>query len=63
MGEWLNTLLLGLAIVTLVLGLTSIIMGVISDKQGAEALKERIEYGFLGVSSLVICGLLGYLLA
>lgn len=63
MGEWLNALLLGVAIVAMVLGLSSIIMGVITDKQGAEALKERIEYGFLGVSSLVICGLMGYLLA
>jgi hypothetical protein len=46
----------------MVLGISSIIMGVITEKQGAEALKERIEYGFLGLASLVICGLIGYLL-
>lgn len=62
MNDWLTTLLLGIALVAMVLGISSIIMGVITDKQGAEALKERIEYGFLGLASLVICGLIGYLL-
>ena len=62
MYEWLNALLFGVAVVAMVLGLSSIIMGVITEKQGAEALQERIEYGFLGVSALVICGLFGYLL-
>lgn len=63
MSEWFNALLFGLAVVALVLGLSSIIMGFLSDKTGAEAMKERIEYGYLGVSALAICGLLGYILA
>ena len=63
MGEWLNALLFGVALVTLVLGLSSIIMSVTTDKKGAEALTERIEYGYMGIAALVICGLMMYLLA
>jgi Mg2+/Co2+ transporter CorB len=62
MVEWLNALLFGVAVITLVLGLSSIIMGAITDKEGAAAMTERIEYGYMGVSALVICGLMVYLL-
>ncbi|WP_100644423.1 hypothetical protein [Alteromonas facilis] len=62
MADWLNAVLFGIALIALVLGLSSIIMGFLSDKTGAEALKERIEYGYLGVSGVAIFGLLGYLL-
>ncbi|MBT0585873.1 hypothetical protein [Alteromonas oceanisediminis] len=63
MADWLNAILFGVALVTVVLGLTSIIMAFMSDKQGADAMKERIEYGFLGLSALTIAGLVGYVLA
>lgn len=55
-----NALLFGALLLTLILGLSCIVMGVISTKSGAEALKERIEYGFLGVSSLAVMGILAY---
>ena len=55
-----DTLLFGAAVLTLVLGLSCIIMAVLSTKTGAAAYKERIEYGFLGVSSLGVMGLLTY---
>lgn len=60
MNEILSTLLFGLTIVTLVLGLSCILMGVLSDKNGAEAIKERVEYGFMGVAGLAVTGLLFY---
>jgi len=55
-----NTLLFGALILTLVIGLSCIVMAFISTKSGAEAYKERIEYGFFGVASLGIMGLLVY---
>jgi hypothetical protein len=60
MSEILGTLLFGATLVTLVLGLACIVMAVISDKTGAEAYRERIEYGFMGISGLAITGLLLY---
>ena len=53
-----NTVLFGLMMLALILGLTCVVMAFLSDKTGAEALKERIEFGFLGVSSLAIMALL-----
>jgi hypothetical protein len=35
-------------------------MAVITTKSGKEALQERIEYGFMGVSGLVIALLMVY---
>ena len=58
-----NTLLFGVMMLALVIGLTCIVMAVLSTKTGAEAYKERIEYGFFGVSGLGIMGLLAYALA
>jgi hypothetical protein len=63
MADWLNAILFGVALVALVLGLSSVIMGFLSDKTGAEALKERIEYGYLGVAAIAVSALMGYLLA
>lgn len=58
-----NIVLFAGLLLTLILGLSCIVMGVISTKSGAEAIKERIEYGFLGVSSLAVMGLLAYALS
>ena len=58
MNEILSMLLFGVTVIFLVLGLSCIVMGVISNKTGAEALKERIEYGFIGFSGLTITSLL-----
>jgi len=47
-------------LLALILGLSCIVMGFLSDKTGAEAIQERIEYGFFGVSGLVITLLMAY---
>lgn len=60
MNEILGTLLFGATIVTLILGLSCLVMAVVSSKTGAAAYKERIEYGFMGISGLAITGLLIY---
>jgi hypothetical protein len=57
-----NTLLFGAIMLSLVLGISCIAMAALSTKTGAQAYKERIEYGFLGVSSLGIMALLIYAL-
>lgn len=54
MGEWGNAILFGVVLIAFVLGLSNIIMGFMSTKQGAEGLQEKIEYGFLGVSGLIV---------
>lgn len=53
-----DTILFGLMMLALVLGITCIVMAFLSNKKGAEALKERIEFGFFGVSGLAIMALL-----
>ncbi len=55
-----DALLFGFMMLSLVLGLTCVVMAFLSTKTGAEAMKERIEYGFLGTSGLAIMGLLAY---
>lgn len=55
-----DTILFGLMMLALVLGLSCIVMAFLSEKKGAEALKERIEFGFFGVSGLAIMGLLAF---
>lgn len=58
-----DTLLFGALILALVLGVSCILMAFMSSKTGAEAYKERIEYGFFGVTSFGIMGLLVYVIA
>ncbi|MBT1451126.1 hypothetical protein KJ365_09560 [Glaciecola sp. XM2] len=63
MNELVGTVLFGVMMLALVLGLSCIVMAIISTKKGQEAFQERIEYGFLGVTGLVITGLLAYALS
>ena len=58
-----NTLLFGLMMLALVLGVSCVVMAIITGKKGAEGMKERIEYGFFGVSGLGVMGLLAYAIA
>jgi hypothetical protein len=60
MNGILSGFLFGATVLALVLGLTCIVMAVISGKSGAEGMREKIEYGFMGVSGLAITALLGY---
>lgn len=57
-----GTLLFGAMMLSAILGLSCIVMAIISTKTGAEAYKERIEYGFFGVSGLGIMAVLLYAL-
>ncbi|MDT0584202.1 MULTISPECIES: hypothetical protein [Alteromonadaceae] len=60
MNGILSGLLFGATVVALVLGLTCIVMAILSGKSGAEGLREKIEYGFMGVSGLTVTLVLGY---
>lgn len=55
MQELINGALFAVTLLALILGLSSIAMAFLSDKVGAELMQERVEYGFFGVSGLVIC--------
>ncbi len=52
MASFAEAGLFGLVVLTFVLGLSSIIMGVIPSP--AHGMKEKVEYGFFGVSFLVL---------
>ncbi|WP_026376827.1 hypothetical protein [Aestuariibacter salexigens] len=56
MSLWGDAILFGFALVAFVLGMTSIIMGFMPQPEAG--LKEKIEYGFFGVTGLVGCLLL-----
>lgn len=58
--SFVDILLFAALLLALILGLSCIVMACISTKKGAEAIKERIEYGFFGVSGLAVMGLLAY---
>lgn len=60
MNEILDTLLSGAMLLALILGLSCIVMAIFTGKSGADALKERIEYGMFGVSGLAITALLAF---
>ena len=49
--------------VAFILGLSCIIMAAISTKHGKEAVIERVEYGFMGVSGVAISALMLYALS
>lgn len=64
MSEWLDAILFGVALIAFVLGLSSIIMGTfLTSKTGGEGMQEKIEYGFFGVSGLVVCLVMAYALS
>ncbi|AEP28948.1 hypothetical protein [Brumicola nitratireducens] len=60
MNGILSGFLFGATAVALVLGLSCIVMAFLSGKTGAEGMREKIEYGFMGFSGLAITLLLGY---
>lgn len=63
MSEWISAVGFGAGLIAFVLGMSSIIMGFMSAKAGAEGMQEKIEYGFFGVSCLVVCVLMAYALS
>lgn len=63
MSEWMGALGFGIGLLAFVLGMTSIIMGFMGSDVGARGMQHKIEYGFFGVSGLVVCLLMSYALA
>ena len=62
MTDWINAIMFGVALFAFVLGLTSVIMGFMTSTEGGKGMQEKIEYGFFGVSGLVVCLMMGYAL-
>lgn len=63
MSNWGEAVIFGFALVAFVLGLSSIIMGFIHKPADAETLlQQRVEYGFFGVTGLVLFILFSYAL-
>lgn len=63
MADWINAIMFGVALIAFTLGLSSIIMGFMSTAEGGKGMQEKIEYGFFGVSGLVVFLLMWYALA
>ena len=62
MNDWLNALMFGVAIIALTLGLSSIVMGATVSSKVDNIMQQRVEYGFMGVSGLIIFALMVYAL-
>lgn len=54
MAAWLEALGFGAALVAFVLGLSSVIVGFMPQAAGVQGVRDKVEYGFFGVSGLVI---------
>ncbi|WP_018983759.1 hypothetical protein [Salinimonas chungwhensis] len=63
MSEWIGAIGFGIGLLAFVLGMTSIIMGFMGGGAGAKGMQHKIEYGFFGISGLVVSLLMGYALA
>lgn len=62
MGNWSEAILFGCALVAFVLSVSSIIMGFLPQSSSESVMKARVEYGFFGVSGLVLFALFVYAL-
>ena len=62
MGNWNDAILFGFALIAFVLGFSSIIMGFLPQASDQGTMKSRIEYGFFGVSGIVLFMLFVYAL-
>lgn len=63
MSEWINSIIFGVGFLAFVLGISSIIMAFIATRSTPEGIQEKVEYGFFGVSGLILCALMVYVLA
>ncbi|MFT4937835.1 MAG: hypothetical protein ACI88A_000857 [Paraglaciecola sp.] len=62
MGNWNDAILFGFALTAFVLGISSIIMGFLPQASTHGTMKNRVEYGFFGVSGLILFILFVYAL-
>ena len=63
MTDWINAITFGVALLAFALGLSSNIMGFLTTETGPKGMQEKVEYGFFGVTGLVVCLVMGYALA
>ncbi|MGJ8679962.1 hypothetical protein [Paraglaciecola sp.] len=54
MSNWHEPILFTFALITFVMGLSSIIMSLFPQPAGTNPLQTKIEYGFFGASGLVL---------
>lgn len=62
MDQWGEAFLFGLVVVSFVLGLSNIIMAMLPQPAGANGMRNKVEYGFFGVSALVLFAIFLYAL-
>jgi hypothetical protein len=62
MGQWGEAFLFGLIVVSFVLGISNIIMAMLPQPASANAMRNKVEYGFFGVSALVLFAVFFYAL-
>tara|TARA_R110000868_G_scaffold174251_3_gene410823 strand:+ start:173 stop:370 length:198 start_codon:yes stop_codon:yes gene_type:complete len=63
MGNWLEPLIFALALITFVLGVSSLIMSFLPQPVGAAVMKSKVEYSFFGIAGIVLCIVCTYALA
>ncbi|MBE1300907.1 MAG: hypothetical protein GJ680_13495 [Alteromonadaceae bacterium] len=62
MGEWQSAFIFGLGLLAFVIGISSIITGFITPATD-NVMQKRVEYGFFGVSGIVVSLVFVYILA
>lgn len=62
MSQWGEAILFGFALVSFVLGVSSLIMSMLPQASAATAIRNKVEYGFFGVSGLAVFAVFLYAL-
>lgn len=63
MSNWHEPLIFVMALIAFVMGMSSLIMGLLPQPAGQNVMKNKVEYSFFGVSGLVVCLVFSYALA
>ena len=63
MSNWYEPILFGFTLITFVLGISSIIMSLLSTPEGVNVIQSKVEYGFFGASGLTLFAVFVYALA
>tara|TARA_R110002167_G_scaffold7812_2_gene36493 strand:- start:3203 stop:3400 length:198 start_codon:yes stop_codon:yes gene_type:complete len=63
MSNWVDPLIFLLIVISFVLGVSSFIMGFFAQPANTASMKTKVEYGFFGLTGLVLCALFSYALA
>jgi hypothetical protein len=63
MSNWYEPILFGFALITFVIGISSLIMSFLPQPVGRNVMQAKVEYGFFGISALALFVLFVYGLA